>query len=82
MQGNIVVRSLLGVGMAIWGEARMGAEAAALLASPVWRGSGVPAGASRPVLLIPGFLAGDSSMTLMSSWLKRVGYGVLEPGVE
>lgn len=58
----------------IWGEARIGAEAAALLGSPVWRGNGVPLGGGRPVLLIPGFLAGDASLSLMSQWLRRVGY--------
>lgn len=52
----------------------MGAEAAALLASPTWRGSGVPRGDGAPVLLIPGFLAGDESLFMMSRWLRRIGY--------
>ena len=34
-------------------------ELAALLRDPVYRGRGVPRGDGRPVLLIPGFLAGD-----------------------
>ena len=65
----------------IWGEARMGAEAAALLGSPVWRGNGVPLGGGRPVLLIPGFLAGDASLSLMSQWLRRVGYRTHGSGI-
>ncbi len=65
----------------IWGEARMGAEAAALLGSPVWRGNGVPLGRGRPVMLIPGFLAGDASLRLMSQWLRRVGYRTHGSGI-
>ncbi|SNR91158.1 hypothetical protein SAMN04488107_0590 [Geodermatophilus saharensis] len=49
-------------------------EAAALLRSPVWRGHGVPDGGGLPVLLVPGFLAGDPSLSLMESWLRRRGY--------
>ena len=65
----------------IWGEARIGAEAAALLGSPVWRGNGVPLGRGRPVVLIPGFLAGDASLSLMSQWLRRVGYRTHGSGI-
>ena len=65
----------------ILGEARMGAEVAALLGSPVWRGHNVPWGDSRPVLLIPGFLAGDASLSLMSQWLRRVGYRTHGSGI-
>ncbi|SFO39238.1 hypothetical protein SAMN05660359_03122 [Geodermatophilus obscurus] len=49
-------------------------EAAALLRSPVWRGRGVPDGGGLPVLLVPGFLAGDPSLSLMESWLRARGY--------
>ena len=49
-------------------------ELAGLLASPVWRGERVPAGEGRPVLLIPGFLAGDASLGTMARWLRRGGY--------
>src|SRR4051794_8291047 len=49
-------------------------EAASLLRPPVWRGRGVPDGDGRPVLLIPGFLAGDPSLTLLRSWLRQSGY--------
>lgn len=50
------------------------AEARQLLAAPVWRGVGVPRGEGQPVLLIPGFLAGDPSLTLMRRWLRRNDY--------
>jgi triacylglycerol lipase len=33
-----------------------------------------PQGAGRPVMLIPGFLAGDSSLTRMALWLRTGGY--------
>ncbi|MGY1609947.1 MULTISPECIES: esterase/lipase family protein [unclassified Geodermatophilus] len=49
-------------------------EAAALLRSPVWRGRGVPDGGGLPVLLVPGFLAGDPSLSLLESWLRARGY--------
>ena len=40
-------------------ESRAYLELARLLAAPVWRGHGVPAGDGRTVLLLPGYLAGD-----------------------
>lgn len=49
-------------------------EFAALLADPVWRGEGVADGEGRPVLLIPGFMAGDASLGTMARWLRRRGY--------
>lgn len=58
----------------IWAETRMGAEAARLLTSGVWRGSGVRRGDGQPVLLVPGFLAGDGSLAVMAQWLRRRGY--------
>jgi triacylglycerol lipase len=58
----------------LWREARVGLEAAALLRDPVLRGAGVPDGRGHPVLLIPGFLAGDGSLAVMARWLGRCGY--------
>ena len=49
-------------------------ELTALLRDPVFRGRGVPRGDGRPVLLIPGFLAGDWTMRVMHAWLGRIGY--------
>ena len=61
-----------------WGrhvhELRWQAEFARLLVDPVYRGAGVPRGDGAPVMLIPGFLAGDSSLTVMGDWLKRIGH--------
>ncbi len=65
----------------ILGEARMGGEAAALMTSGVWRGRGVRDGGEQPVLLIPGFLAGDGSLGLMAQWLRRVGYRTHGSGI-
>ena len=58
----------------LWREARIGLEAAALLRDPIFRGEGLGDGRGHPVLLIPGFLAGDGSLAVMSRWLGRCGY--------
>jgi len=49
-------------------------EFSALLRDPVFRGRGVPPGDGRPVLLVPGFLAGDWTMRVLDGWLRRIGY--------
>ena len=49
-------------------------EVSALLRDPVFRGRGVPRGDGRPVLLVPGFLSGDWSLTVLFNWLERIGY--------
>ena len=38
-------------------------------------------GRGRPVLLIPGFLAGDGSLAMMAGWLKRTGYRPSRAGI-
>src|SRR5687768_5731952 len=58
-------------------ESRIGLELAALLRDPVYRGRGVQDGEGQPVLLIPGLLAGDDSLRIMSRWLAGTGH---EPG--
>jgi pimeloyl-ACP methyl ester carboxylesterase len=55
-------------------EARATAEYAALINDPVFAGAGVAPGDDRPVLLIPGFLAGDWSLRTLHDWLGRMGY--------
>ena len=35
----------------------------------------------RPILLIPGFLAGDASLTLLAHWLRRRGHQVRRSGI-
>ncbi len=68
-----------------WGrhlsEVRWQAELARLVADPVWRGVGVPRGHGDPVLLIPGFLAGDSSLNVMAAWLRRLGHAPRRAGI-
>jgi triacylglycerol lipase len=65
----------------IWREARFGLEVAALMRDPVFRGRGVSPGKGRPVMLIPGFLAGDTSLVVMSGWLRRHGYRTHRAGM-
>jgi len=57
------------------------AELARLFADPIFRGEGVPHGHGTPVLLIPGFLAGDSSLAVLREWLGRVGYDARSAGM-
>jgi triacylglycerol lipase len=65
----------------LWRESRFGLEAAALLRSPVWRGEGVPPGGGRPVLLVPGFLAGDRTLATLAKWLRANGYRTRRAGI-
>src|SRR4051794_23399746 len=61
-----------------WGrpvaEMRWQAELARLLVDPVFRGVGVTRGSGEPVVCIPGFMAGDASLSVMREWLQRMGY--------
>jgi pimeloyl-ACP methyl ester carboxylesterase len=63
-----------------WGELRYGAELAQLLASREFHGVERRPDAG-PTLLIPGFMAGDASLTLMRQWLRRRGHRVLSSGI-
>lgn len=65
----------------IWREGLVGLEAAALMRSPVWRGTGIAPGDGRPVLLIPGFLAGDGTLATMTHWLRMLGYRTRRAGI-
>jgi pimeloyl-ACP methyl ester carboxylesterase len=71
----------LGARPPLWREARIGLEAASLLRDPIFRGDDVLDGRGRPVLLIPGFLAGDGSLSMMAGWLKRSGYRPSRAGI-
>jgi triacylglycerol lipase len=79
MKGSSLIR--LGSRPPLWREARLGLAAAALLRDPILRGDGLPDGRGRPALLIPGFLAGDGSLALMSDWLRRAGYRTSRAGM-
>ena len=65
----------------LWREGLLGLEAAALLRSDVWTGHGIERGAGRPVLLVPGFLAGDGSLGVMTRWLRHMGYRTRKAGI-
>ena len=65
----------------LWLEGRAGLEYAKLRRSPIYNGVGVKPGDGRPVMLIPGFLAGDRSMDVMRAWLRRNGYRPLHSGI-
>jgi triacylglycerol lipase len=62
-----------------WGrplaETRWVCELGRLLADPVLYGEGgVPRGDGRPVVLLPGFLAGDQTLAVIAAWLRGIGY--------
>jgi triacylglycerol lipase len=61
-----------------WGrplaETRWALELARLLVDPVLRGDGIPHGSGRPVIIMPGFLAGDQTLAVMAAWLRGLGY--------
>jgi hypothetical protein len=52
-------------------ENRAYLELARLLADPALRGHGVPGGDGRAVLLLPGYLAGDRSLSLLGTTRNR-----------
>jgi triacylglycerol lipase len=56
-------------------------EFSALVRDPVFRGRGVPEGDGRPVLLIPGFLAGDWMLRVLDGWLGKIGYRTYLSGI-
>ncbi len=64
----------------LWGELRYSAELALLLSDRRLRSPRRRADAS-PVLLIPGFMAGDASLLVMREWLRRRGHRVAMSGI-
>ncbi len=65
----------------MWLEGRIYLEYLRLIRDPVFRGVEVPPGLGRPVMLIPGFLAGDWTLRTPFKWLRRVGYRPQMAGV-
>ncbi len=69
----------------LWGELRYGGELARLLAEGVLsRGLSLRRRSRHrpaPVMLIPGFMAGDSSLAVMRAWLRRHGHPVAMSGM-
>jgi triacylglycerol lipase len=64
----------------LWGELRYGGELARLLADGEFRTPRRRIDA-QPVLLIPGFMAGDASLTMLRAWLRRRGHRVATSGM-
>jgi triacylglycerol lipase len=64
----------------VWGELRYGAELARLLADGRLRSPKRHADVA-PVMLIPGFMAGDASLAVMRAWLRRRGHRVAMSGM-
>jgi triacylglycerol lipase len=62
----------------IWREGLAFFERAALAVHPVLEG---PSGDGAPVLLVPGFLAGDPSLAPMARWLAQLGYRPCRAGI-
>ena len=58
----------------LWREFACGLDWMRLRLSPVFYGAGVPRGHGEPVLLVPGFMAGDLLMLELHRWLQRIGY--------
>jgi triacylglycerol lipase len=65
----------------MWREGRIYIEYLRLIRDPVYRGIEVPPGLGRPVMLIPGFLAGDWTLRTPFQWLRRMGYRPRMAGV-
>lgn len=55
-------------------EPRAWLELARLSVDPVFHGRGIAHGDGRPVVLMPGFLAGDQTLAVLYGWLRRIGY--------
>jgi triacylglycerol lipase len=68
------------MGAPIRAELRYWPELARLLADERFRSPRRAAG-RRPVLLIPGFMAGDASLLVLADWLRRRGHDVRPSGM-
>lgn len=65
-------------------ELRFWPELASLLSDPLFWNPTRPSAHERtrqPVLLVPGFLAGDASLTVLAGWLRRRGHRVRTSGI-
>src|SRR3954453_9000297 len=65
----------------LWRESRLGLEVAALMRSKVYHAEDVEDAGGQPGLLIPGFLAGDESLGLMTRWLRKTGHHTRKAGM-
>jgi hypothetical protein len=64
-----------------WLEGRALYEAWRLRRHPVYSGEGLPRGRGQPVLLVPGFMAGDRSLAMLERFLLRLGYHAERAGL-
>jgi triacylglycerol lipase len=64
----------------LWGELRYTGELLRLLADRELR-AGTRRADAPPVLLIPGFMAGDASLAVLRAWLRRRGHEVRMSGM-
>lgn len=71
----------LGKSPPLWREGRLVREFSALRRDATLAGEGVPEGRGRPVLLIPGYLSGDSALHPLSRWLRDAGYRTTAAGI-
>ena len=53
-----------------------------LLPSPIYRDPPLRPGNGEPILLIPGFLAGDWTLRVLAGWLDRLGYRSYLSGID
>lgn len=75
-------RGLLGwFGRPVHLEVRRPFELRALRRSPFWRGDRLPPGRGRPLLLIPGFMAGPNTAEPLAHVLQAAGWRVRVAGV-
>ncbi|MFT4863314.1 MAG: triacylglycerol lipase [Pseudohongiellaceae bacterium] len=65
----------------LWREVIWPTEWFRLRVDPVFYGINTPRGNGEPVLLVPGFMAGDFLMLEMHRWLKRIGYDAHLSGI-
>jgi triacylglycerol lipase len=72
MQAEVTERRWWGRPLA---ETRWTLELTRLVVDPVFSSrAGIPRGDGRPVVLLPGFIAGDQTLAVMATWLCRLGY--------
>lgn len=64
-----------------WHESLFAVELALLHGSPIYYGAGAPPGDGSGVVLIPGFLHGDTYLIVLYAWLKRLGYRPYYSGI-
>jgi triacylglycerol lipase len=48
----------------------------------LYSGQGIPRGSGEPVVLLPGYFAGDLAMGPMARWLRRIGYDSYLSGID